>query len=91
MSDTEPSFEELREDAAEAIGEGELDSVYAGLVRADGGLEYYFGNDVDDEELREVAAVQLGMMLRVLADRSAQEVDEVAELAVEQAEDLQLR
>lgn len=91
MSDPEPSFEELRGQVAEAVSEGDLDSVYAGLVCADGRREYYFGNDVDEEELRELAAVQLGMLLRVLADRSARDVGEVAELAVERAEELELR
>ncbi|WP_433624939.1 hypothetical protein [Halomicrococcus sp. NG-SE-24] len=84
-------FEELQERAAEAVTGDELVSVYAGLVREDGQHEYYFGNDVEDEKLRETATVQLGMMLRVLADRSDSTVEEITELAAERAEQMQLR
>lgn len=87
-----PRFEELREQTAEAVVSDELVSVYAGLVHEDGQHEYYFGNDTEEaEELREMAAVQLGMMLRVLADRSDSSIDEITELAVERAEEMRLQ
>ena len=87
-----PRFEEVRTDAATALTEGDLRSVYAGLVHADGRHEYYFGNDTEDaEELREAAAIQVGMLLRVLADRSESSLDEVADLAVDRAENMELR
>jgi hypothetical protein len=89
---TNPRFEDLKEQAAEAIVEDDLLSVYAGLVHEDGQHEYYFGNDTEEaEELRETAAVQLGMMLRVLADRSDSSIEEITELAVERAEEMRLR
>jgi hypothetical protein len=92
VSDQNPQFERVRTEAATAITDGELRSVYAGLVRADGRHEYYFGNDTEDaEELREAAAVQLGMLVRVLADRSDRSVEEVADLAVERAASMELR
>lgn len=79
--DGNPEFEELTEQAIEAIAEDELTSVYAGLVHEDGQQEYYFGNDIEEtDELRETAAAQLGMMLRVLADRSDSTVDESSNL-----------
>ena len=89
---TNPRFEEVRTEAAAAITEDELRSVYTGLVHEDGRHEYYFGNDTGDaEELRETAAIQLGMLLRVLADRSEDDLEAVADLAVERAEEMQLR
>ncbi|OYR42972.1 hypothetical protein DJ82_01005 [Halorubrum sp. Ib24] len=89
---TNPRFEEVRTEAADAITDGELRSVYGGLVHDDGRHEYYFGNDTGDAtELRETAAIQLGMLLRVLADRSEDDLEAVAELAVERAEEMQLR
>lgn len=87
-----PRFQEVQTEAAEAITDEDLYSVYAGLVHEDGRHEFYFGNDTEDaEELREAAAIQLGMMLRVLADRSDQSLSEVADLAVERAEAMELR
>lgn len=66
--------------------------MYTGIVHEDGRHEYYFGNDTEAaSELREAAAVQLGMLLRVLADRSESDAEELAELAVERAENMQLR
>jgi hypothetical protein len=86
---TDDEFDELRARATEAIDGGDdVRSMYVGLVREDGAKEYYFGNTVDEEELRRTAASQLGMMLRVLADHSASTVEEVGELAVEQAESM---
>ncbi|WP_135535946.1 MULTISPECIES: hypothetical protein [Halostella] len=87
-----PRFDELREEAAAAVGDDDLRSVYTGLIHEDGQHEYYFGNDTEEAaELRETAAVQLGMMLRVLADRSDSSIDEITDLAVERAEEMQLR
>jgi hypothetical protein len=89
---TNPRFEELREEAAEAVAEDDLLSVYTGLVHESGEHEYYFGNDTEDaEELRETAAIQIGMMLRVLVDRSDSSIEEITDLAVERAEEMQLR
>lgn len=88
----DPHFEELREETAEAVCEGELISVYTGLIHEDGRHEYYFGNDTGEAaELRETAAIQLGMMLRVLADRSDSSIDEIADLASERAEEIRLQ
>ena len=87
-----PQFDEVREEAADALTEESLRSTYAGIVHENGRHEYYFGNDTEDaEELREAAAVQLGMLLRVLADRSEDDLEGVAELAVERAEAMELR
>lgn len=85
---TDDEFDELRARATQAIDDDDIRSMYVGLVRDDGAKEYYFGNTVDEEELRRTAASQLGMMLRVLADQSASTVEEVGELAVEQAESM---
>lgn len=87
-----PRFEDIQAEVADAVTDDQLRSVYAGLIRHDGRHEYYFGNDTEDAEaLREAAAIQLGMLVRVLADRSDQSVEEVADLAVERAEAMQLR
>lgn len=88
----DPQFEAFREKVAEAVSDDELISVYAGLVHEDGQQEYYFGNDTEEPaELRKTAAIQLGMMLRVLADRSDSSIDEITDLAVERAEEMELR
>lgn len=87
-----PRFEDVQEEAAAALTEDDLRSVYAGVIHENGRHDFYFGNDTEDaEELREAAAIQLGMMLRVLADRSDSSLDEVSELAVERAQHMQLR
>lgn len=89
---TDPRFSEVRSEAASAIETDELYSLYTGLVHENGRHEYYFGNDTETaEELRENAAVQLGMLLRVLADRSESDLDDLAELAVERAKEMDLR
>ncbi|GAB3669912.1 hypothetical protein [Halopiger thermotolerans] len=89
---TNPRFEEVKTEAAEAVSDTDLRSVYTGIVHEDGRHEYYFGNDTEEAaELREAAAVQLGMLLRVLADRSDASLEEVADLAVERAEQMELR
>lgn len=89
---TNPRFDEVKREASAAITESELRSVYTGIVHEDGRHEYYFGNDTEDAEaLREAAAVQLGMLLRVLADRSESDIDELTDLAAERAEQMELR
>lgn len=89
---TNQQFEELRAQAADAVAEDDLVSVYTGLVHEDGRHEYYFGNDTEEAgELRETAAIQLGMLLRVLADRSDSSLEEITDLAIERAEGMQLR
>jgi len=88
----DPRFEEVKTEAAEAITGDDLRSVYAGIVHEDGRHEYYFGNDTEEAaELREAATVQLGMLLRVLADRSDSSVEEITDLAAERAEHMELR
>ncbi|MFB6255905.1 MAG: hypothetical protein ABEH58_04120 [Haloplanus sp.] len=89
---TNQRFDETREEAAAAITDDDLRSVYVGLVREDGRHEYYFANDTGEaSELREAAAVQLGMLARVLADRSDRDLEEVTELAAERARHMELR
>ena len=89
---TAPGFEDVQEEAAAALTGDDLRSVYAGVIHENGRHDFYFGNDTEDaEELREAAAVQLGMLLRVLADRSDQSLEDVSELAVERAQHMQLR
>jgi hypothetical protein len=87
-----PRFEEVKAEAASAITDENLRSVYTGLVHEDGRHEYYFGNDTEEAaELREATAIQLGMLLRVLADRSDSDIEEITDLAVERAERMELR
>ncbi|PSP92936.1 hypothetical protein BRC91_12140 [Halobacteriales archaeon QS_4_62_28] len=89
---TNPRFEEVKTEAADALTEDELRSVYTGIVHEDGRHEYYFGNDTTEAgELREAAAVQLGMLLRVLADRSDSSLEAVTDLATERAKQMELR
>jgi hypothetical protein len=86
-----PRFDDVRDQAADAIREDDVQSVYTGLVHEDGRHEYYFANDTEEaSELRETAAIQLGMLLRVLADRSESDIDEITDLAVERAEAMRL-
>jgi hypothetical protein len=84
-------FDRIRDQALEAIDQEEIVSMYVGLIPEDGTNEYYFGNTVEDAELREMAGKQLGMMARVLADQSEWSVEEVAQHAVEQAESMRLQ
>ncbi|WP_369335252.1 hypothetical protein [Natrialba sp. PRR66] len=89
---TNPRFEEVKTEAAKAVSGDDLRSVYTGIVHEDGRHEYYFGNDTEEAaELREAAAIHLGMLVRVLADRSDSPVEEIADLAVERAEQMELR
>ncbi|WP_247004114.1 hypothetical protein [Halosolutus gelatinilyticus] len=87
-----PQFDDVRNRAAEAVTEDNLRSVYTGLIHEDGRHEYYFANDTEEAaQLRESAAIQLGMLLRVLADRSDSSVPEITELAIDRAEQMELR
>lgn len=89
---TTTPFETLREEAAAAVCEDDVFSMYAGLVHEDGRHEYYFGNGTEAaSELRETAAIQLGMMLRVLADRSDSDIEAIADLATSRAREMELR
>jgi hypothetical protein len=66
--------------------------MYMGLVHEDGRHEYYFGNDTEEAaELREAAAIQLGMLLCVLADRSDSSIEELTTLAADRARQMELR
>lgn len=87
-----PEFEELQKRAANAVEGDDLKSVYVGLVHHRGEQEYYFGNDVEEnDELQEMTVTQLAMLLRVLADRSDVTADEIADLAAEHADQMQLQ
>lgn len=87
-----PRFQDVKSEASAALTEDDLRSVYTGIVHEDGRHEYYFGNDTEAaDELREAAAIQLGMLLRVLADRSDSSVEDLTDLAVERAEQMELR
>jgi hypothetical protein len=86
-----PEFERARERAVEALRDDDVASMYVGLIREDGTTEYYFANAVDEAELRETAAAQLGALTRVLAEQSASTVEEIAELAARRAESMDVR
>lgn len=65
---------------------------YRQLVRESGENKFYFGNDTEGAtDLQETAAVQLGMMDRVLADRWDLSVAVVTNIAAERAEEMRLR
>ncbi|MGB9985861.1 hypothetical protein [Salarchaeum japonicum] len=87
MSD-DPDFEEVREQATSALDAENLDSIYLGLLHEDGAPEFYFGSTVDGRELHGAAIDQLGMLTRVLADRSDLTTEELADLAAERADEL---
>ncbi|MCL7417834.1 MAG: hypothetical protein M8354_08350 [Halalkalicoccus sp.] len=89
MASTE-EFETLRERASEGLDEEDVISLYVGLVHEDRQDAYYFANDVDEDDLQEMAVRQLGMLTRVLASQSELDVEEVTELAAEHARDLDL-
>ncbi|MFC6905208.1 hypothetical protein [Halalkalicoccus tibetensis] len=90
MASTE-EFEALRERAIEGLEDDDVVSLYVGLVHEEGRDAYYFANDVDDEELQEMAARQLGMLTRVLATKSDLSLEEVTDLALEQADEMGLQ
>ncbi|WP_435095962.1 hypothetical protein [Halarchaeum sp. P4] len=90
MSESETTqFEEVREQAAEALEREDLTSIYLGVLDEGGENEFFFGNDTDDpRELQQTAATQLGMLCRVLANQSDLSVQQVADLAVRRANEL---
>ncbi|PSP44121.1 hypothetical protein BRC68_03810 [Halobacteriales archaeon QH_6_64_20] len=95
MSDsegTDDEFDRVRERAAAEITEDErgIRSMYVGLIDDAGDNEFYFAN-ADDADLQGVAVTQLGMMTRVLADQSDADVEYIAGLAAERAEEMDLR
>lgn len=87
----ESEFEQVRARATEALDAEDLESIYLGLVHADGRSEFYFGNDIDDDELQSMAVQQLGMLTRVLAEGSNATPEEVSKLAVDAAEGMDLQ
>lgn len=89
--DATDEFDRMRAQAADAIEAEDIASLYVGVIPEDGTNEYYFANTVEEAELREKAATQLGMMTRVLAEKSAWSVDEVAQHAIEEAESMNLQ
>ena len=84
-------FDSVRTQAVEALDRDDVRSMYVGLIHEDGAKEYYFANTVDETELRQTAATQLGMMTRVLAEKSVSTVAKITDLAAEQAESIDLR
>jgi hypothetical protein len=84
-------FDRVRDRAVEAVESEGLASVYVGLIHDDGTSEFYFGNDVPESELQETGVRQLGMLARVLAEGSEASVEEVADLAAEVADEMDLR
>lgn len=87
-----PQFADVQDRAVEAIESEDLRSLYVGLIREDGAPEFYFENDTEDAEALQHAAVdQLGMLTRVLADRSDLTPAELADLAAERADELAVR
>jgi len=82
-------FEEVREQAIEALEREDLRSVYVGILDASEENEFFFGNETEDPQaLQRTAATQLGMLCRVLADQSDLTVEQVANLAAERANEL---
>lgn len=84
-------FEAMREQAIDGLEDDGIVSFYTGIIHETGENAYYFANDVEDEDLQRMAATQLGIITRVLADKSDLSVEEVAQLGREQAEDMDLR
>lgn len=88
---TTDDFEALREKAIEGLENEDVISLYVGLIHDTQQDAYYFANDVDEDDLQEMAVTQLGMLTRVLANKSDLSVEEVAELALEQADEMDLQ
>lgn len=82
-------FDDVLTQASDALDANDLESVYLGLIHEDAGNEFYFGNDT--ENLESAAVTQLGMLCRVLADQSDLTVEELADLAVDRANELGVR
>lgn len=58
---TDFQFEKLGDGVTAAVIEGNLRSVYVGLIHKNGQYKYYLSNDRKGaEELRETAAIKLG-------------------------------
>ncbi|MEE6209175.1 hypothetical protein U3A55_03240 [Salarchaeum sp. III] len=87
MSD-DTEFEDVRAQAKSALDAENLDSIYLGLLHEDGAPEFYFGSTVEGRDLHHAAVDQLGMLTRVLADRSDLTPEELANLAAERADEL---
>ncbi|MFB6078049.1 MAG: hypothetical protein ABEJ80_03615 [Halarchaeum sp.] len=88
-SDDGEEFDRVREAAREALEREDLGSVYVGLLDESEENEFYFANESEDPvALQRAAATQLGMLCRVLADQSHLDVEEVAGLAAERANEL---
>ncbi len=85
---TTDDFEALREKAIEGIEDDDVVSLYVGLIHEDQQNAYYFANDVDEDDLQEMAAEQLGMLTRVLATQSDLSLEEVTDLALERADEM---
>jgi hypothetical protein len=84
-------FDDVVAQATERLSGDDLYSVYVGLITAEADQEYFFANDTSSaEELRDAAVDQLAMLTRVLATQSDSTIEEVANLAAERAEELQL-
>ncbi|MCH7662198.1 MAG: hypothetical protein IH933_17055 [Euryarchaeota archaeon] len=90
MAPTE-EFETLREKAIEDLHREEVVSFYLGVINERDEDAYYFANDVEENELQGMAVTQLGMMTRVLADKSDLSVEEVADRARKRAENMGLQ
>ncbi|GGM65324.1 hypothetical protein J2752_000312 [Halarchaeum rubridurum] len=90
MSDSPTTeFEEVREQAIEALEREDLRSIYVGILDESEENEFFFGNETEDPHaLQRTAATQLGMLCRVLADQSDLTVEQVANLAAERANEL---
>ena len=89
MSSTQ--FDGVVTQATERLAADDLHSVYVGIITAEADQEYFFANDTSSaEELRRAAVDQLAMLTRVLATQSASTVEELATLAAERADELQL-
>lgn len=86
-------FEAMRKQAIEGLEDDDIVSFYTGVIYENEENAYYFANDVDDdeEELQRMAATQLGIITRVLADKSDLSIEEVADLGREQANDMDIR
>ncbi|WP_224334626.1 hypothetical protein [Haloprofundus halobius] len=90
-TDDAPEFERVKRQAADAVTDSDVVSVYVGLVGDDGDNEFYFANDVDEERLQEMASQQLGMLTRVLAEQSDASIEQITERAAEAAEQMNVR
>lgn len=87
---TTEEFETLRKQAIEGLEAEDIVSFYLGVIYEDQEDAYYFGNDVEEAELQGMAVTQLGMMTRVLADKSDLSVEEVTDRAQKRAENMGL-